>query len=245
LSVSSGHVSSGPADLVLRNETDGECLVVVERQIWRETAATAAMVTTIQEFRDLFPAEAVAAGQEIGMGRLAVLFTDLSGSTSLYERVGDAKAFDLVQSHFQFLVGVVARHRGGVVKTMGDAIMAAFNSGVDALSAAAVMQEDWNGFVGHHHLPPEVRLKVGVHQGPTVAFNNKGAQDYFGTTVNMAARIQGTAAGGDIVISRAVYEDPDARSLLESRFATTESFNARLKGISEDQTLHRLRVKES
>lgn len=242
ISASSARVASGAATIGLRNELKGECLLVIERETWRESAATAAIVTTIQEFRDLFPEEAVAPGQEIAMGRLAVLFTDLSGSTDLYERVGDVKAFDFVQSHFQFLLRLVAKHRGGVVKTMGDAIMAAFNSGLDAASAAVAMQEEWEAFISRYELPSAIRLKVGVHQGPTVAFNNKGAQDYFGGTVNMSARIQAQAKGGEIVISQALRDDPDVRMFVEARFPHIEPFLAHLKGIAADQSLHRLIV---
>lgn len=240
LSCSSSRMASGAATVHLRNDLSVECLLVFERETWRESAATAAIVTTIQEFRDLFPEEAVAPGQEIAVGRLAVLFTDLSGSTDLYERVGDIKAFDFVQSHFQYLLKLVARHRGGVVKTMGDAIMAAFNSGLDAASAAVAMQEDWEAFISHYNLPTAIRLKVGLHQGPTVVYNNKGAQDYFGGTVNMAARIQAQAHGGDIVISQTLRDDPDVRAFVEARFPHIEPFSAHLKGIAADQPLHRL-----
>jgi class 3 adenylate cyclase len=242
LSVSSARMAAGGAEVLLNNTLSDECLLVFERETWRETAATAAIVSTIQEFRDLFPEEAVAPGQEIAVGRLAVLFTDLQGSTDLYERVGDVKAFDFVQSHFQYLLGLVAKHRGGVVKTMGDAIMAVFNSGLDAASAAVAMQEDWEAFVPHYQLPTQIRLKVGLHEGPAVVFNNKGAQDYFGTTVNMTARLQAQARGGEIVISQTVHDDPDVGAFLRSRFSLMEPFTAHLKGIAEDQPLYRLKL---
>lgn len=242
LSVSSSRMAAGEAEVSITNTLADECLLVFERETWRETAATAAIVSTIQEFRDLFPQEAVAPGQEIAVGRLAVLFTDLQGSTDLYERVGDVKAFDFVQSHFQFLLRLVAKHRGGVVKTMGDAIMAVFNSGLDAASAAVAMQEDWQAFVTRYRLPTQVRLKVGLHEGPAVVFNNKGAQDYFGTTVNMTARLQAQAQGGEIVISQMLHDDPDVSRFLASHFPSMERFTAHLKGISEDQPLYRLQV---
>ena len=240
LAVSSARLAASGAAVTLVNALPDENLLVFEHETWRSSAATAAIVTTIQEFRDLFPLEAVAPGQEISVGRLTVLFTDLSGSTALYENVGDVKAFDFVQSHFQYLGRLVARHRGGLVKTMGDAIMASFNSPSDALSAALSMQEDWEAFMTKYRLPNEVRLKVGLHEGPAVAFNNQGAQDYFGTTVNMAARIQAQAGGGEVVISRALLDDTEIAPILSGLPRPVEPFEVRLKGIAETQTLYRL-----
>lgn len=246
-----------PAVLEVENALSIEALVLVERETWKENAATAALVTSIQDFRDLFPNEAVAPGEEIGIESLAVLFTDLKGSTELYQKLGDSRAFGFVQNHFRYLVAAVSMHRGGVVKTMGDAVMATFASGKDALQSAIQMQKDWNSFrserfntaqrermgVAHRSRNEfeEVTLKIGIHQGPAIAINNAGKLDYFGTMVNKAARIQAQSVGDDVVFSLAVAQDPEVRGYLASSGLKEEIVSVPLKGLEGDHILHRIR----
>ena len=248
-----------PGTLELENRLDVEALVVVERETWKQSAATAALVTSMQDFRDLFPGEAVAPGEELGIESLAVLFTDLKGSTELYQKLGDAKAFGFVQNHFRYLTEAVAMHRGGVVKTMGDAVMATFASGRDAVQAAVEMQRDWDTFrserfntagrraLGVEHRSrtdfDEVTLKIGIHMGPVIAINNSGRLDYFGTMVNKAARVQAQSQGDDVVFSLAVAEDPEVRRYLSSMGLKEEVVSVALKGLEGDHILHRIRPK--
>ncbi len=230
-----------PGTLEVTNALGTEALVVIERETWREAAATAALVTSLQDFRDLFPSEAVAPGEEIGIASLAVLFTDLKGSTDLYRELGDAKAFSFVQNHFRYLVEAVSNHKGGVVKTMGDAVMATFASGRDALEAAAAMQRGWEAFRRDHGDPAGVSLKIGLHQGPAIAINNAGRLDFFGTTINMAARVQAQSEGDDVVFTQAIEEDPQVRAYLASEGGKRETMTVALKGLGGGHTLIRSR----
>ena len=230
-----------PGVLEVTNALPDEALVVVERETWQKSAATAALVTSLQDFRDLFPAEAVAPGEEIGISSLAVLFTDLKGSTDLYRRLGDPKAFAFVQNHFRYLVEKVTHHKGGVVKTMGDAVMATFASGKDALQAAVEMQRGWEEFRRDHGDYPGVSLRVGLHQGSAIAINNAGKLDYFGTTVNMAARVQAKSDGDDVVFTQAIEEDPEVQSYLASEGGRRETLTVPLKGLGGEHTLIRSR----
>jgi class 3 adenylate cyclase len=246
-----------PGVLEVENTLGVEALVVIERETWKQSAATAALVTSMQDFRDLFPGEAVAPGEELGIESLAVLFTDLKGSTELYQKLGDAKAFGFVQNHFRYLVEAVSMHRGGVVKTMGDAVMAIFASGKDAVQAGVEMQRHWNSFrgdrfstiqrtrmgVGHRSKDDfaGVSLKVGIHQGSAIAINNAGKLDYFGTMVNKAARVQAQSLGDDVVFSLAVAEDPEVRAYLAQSGLKEEVVTVPLKGLEGDHVLHRVR----
>ena len=248
-----------PGVLEIENGLPFEALVVVERETWRESAATAAMVTSIQDFRDLFPGDAVAPGEELAIESLAILFTDLKGSTELYQKLGDSKAFGFVQNHFRYLVEAVSLHRGGVVKTMGDAVMATFASGRDAVEAAIEMQRNWDTFrserfntagrraLGVEHRSKndfdEIALKIGIHMGPAIAINNAGKLDYFGTMVNKAARVQAQSAGDDVVFSLAVAEDPEVRRFLAGTGLKEEVVSVPLKGLEGDHVLHRIRPK--
>jgi class 3 adenylate cyclase len=227
--------------LQVTNALPKEALVVVERDSWRDAAATAALVTSLQDFRDLFPSEAVSPGEELGVSSLAVLFTDLKGSTDLYQKLGDSKAFAFVQNHFRYLVEKVTAHRGAVVKTMGDAVMATFASGRDALEAAMEMQAGWEAFRQGHGNHEGVGLRIGLHQGPAIAINNAGKLDFFGTTVNMAARVQAKSDGADVLFTQAIEDDPQAKEYLHSIRGGRETMITSLKGLTGDHTLIRTR----
>jgi len=233
-------VRSGPIQLRIVNDSDQENLVVLERAGWRDLAATAALVMSLQEFRDLFPADAVAPGQELRLASLAVLFTDLSNSTSLYETIGDSKAFAFVQNHFRYLKDCITAHKGGIVKTIGDAVMASFPSAPDALEAAIEMQKGWAEFMRQYGAQADVQLKVGLHQGPCITINNKGQLDYFGGMINTAARVQAQSAGGDILLTSPVWDDPGVRTMQAAGNLKAEQLTASLKGIRGEKVLYRI-----
>jgi class 3 adenylate cyclase len=161
---------------------------------------------------------------------VALLFSDLQGSTALYERVGDAAAFNMVREHFALLASIVRDHDGAVVKTIGDAVMASFGDPAHAVKAALAMQAR---IVDH-----ELVLKLGVHVGPSVVVTMNDRLDYFGSTVNMAARLQGQSTGGDIVLSRAVADDPAVQPLVATLSSREES--VALKGFNESIRFVRL-----
>jgi class 3 adenylate cyclase len=186
-------------------------------------------VVSLQAFRDLFAEATLRPGDEAAVGQVALLFTDLRGSTALYERVGDAKAFNLVREHFAFLASIVRDHDGAVVKTIGDAVMASFGDPADAVKAALAMQARIADFNRERGVGALV-LKIGIHVGASVMVSLNERLDYFGSTVNMAARLQGQSEGGDIVLGRAVA-DPAVKPLLADVPARLES--VLLKGFAE------------
>ena len=205
------------------NDAGFELAVLVEDRTWTREALTAPEVISLQAFRDLFAAATLRPGDEAGVSQVALLFSDLQGSTALYERVGDAQAYNMVRDHFALLAGIVRDHDGAVVKTIGDAVMASFGDPANAVRAALAMQ----AAIADHDLV----LKLGVHMGPSVVVTLNDRLDYFGSTVNMAARLQGQSAGGDIVLSRAVADDPAVQPVLADLPRHEES--VALKGFSE------------
>jgi class 3 adenylate cyclase len=204
------------------NEAGFELAALIEDRTWTREALTAPEVTSLQAFRDLFAEATLRPGDEAGVSHVALLFSDLRGSTALYERVGDAVAYNIVRKHFALLASIVRDHDGAVVKTIGDAVMAAFGDPADAVKAALAMQRR----ISDH----ELVLKLGIHAGPSVMVNLNDRLDYFGSTVNMAARLQGQSEGGDIVLSQAVAHDPAVRPLLADHAMREES--VALKGFS-------------
>jgi class 3 adenylate cyclase len=223
----------GPAvELALANDSTGERLVVVERTAWADDAATAADVTSLQAFRDLFGTEALRPGEELRVGSLTIVFTDLRDSTRLYRQIGDAPAFGSVVEHFEVLRNAVAREGGAVVKTIGDAVMATFRRPVAALQAMLDAQLVLA-------VPPAgarpLALKVGIHSGPCIAVTLNDRLDYFGSTVNAAARLVGLSQGNDLVISEVVRADPEVAALLGRDGLDIERLDAELKGFDDER----------
>ena len=193
--------SSGEAGTIeFVNEAGFELAALIEDRTWTRDALTVPEVISLQAFRDLFAAATLRPGDEAGVSQVALLFSDLRGSTALYERLGDAAAYNVVREHFALLAAIVRDHDGAVVKTIGDAVMASFGDPAHAVRAALTMQS--------RIADQDLSLKLGVHMGPSVVVTLNDRLDYFGSTVNMAARLQGQSEGGDVVLSRAGADDP-------------------------------------
>jgi class 3 adenylate cyclase len=192
----------------------------------RRAFLTAKRLLTNQTFRDIYRTDTLAVDQRLKITSLTFLFTDLKGSTELYERVGDLAAFDLVRAHFRVLNKIVAEQKGAVVKTIGDAVMATFPTPDRAMAAAFKMREavkDLNG---------DLLLKIGIHTGPCLAVSLNDRQDYFGQTVNIAARVQGLATSRSIFATREVVADSEScRLLKDNRIAATPQTRS-LRGIA-------------
>jgi len=93
--------------VIFANEAGFELAALIEDRTWTREALTAPEVISLQAFRDLFAAATLRPGDEAGVSQVALLFTDLQGSTALYERVGDAAAYNIVREHFALLAGIV------------------------------------------------------------------------------------------------------------------------------------------
>lgn len=222
------------ADISFENATDDEQLFILERTAWSDEAATAAEVTALQVFRDLFASEALRPGEQISVGTLTVLFTDLKDSTRMYREIGDATAFGRVMNHFDVLKEAIAGEDGALVKTIGDAVMAVFRCPVGAVRAMLRAQEKLSA--ADAGVEP-LRLKAGLHTGPCIAVTLNERLDYFGSTVNMAARLEAQSTGDDVVISSEVYYDPEVRELLGDPDGglTANRFEMPLKGFDQEQ----------
>jgi class 3 adenylate cyclase len=224
---------------VRNNDTKTIC-VALEKKNWDDLAVTAARVTMLQEFRDLFSAEVLRPGRQVAVENVTIFFSDLSNSTSLYESIGDAPAFDKVGSHFDFLTGFIAKHHGAVVKTMGDAVMAVFHTPEDAVRATLEIQREFLAFRNTLVSGDHLGLKIGLHHGPALVVNSNDRLDYFGRTVNIAARVASSARAGDFVLTGEVWENSSVQRQLIESGATLSRFEAKLRGV--EQTFALVRV---
>lgn len=220
--------------LTFENSTDSDQLFILERLAWSDQAATAAEVTALQIFRDLFSNEALRPGEQISVGSLTMLFTDLRGSTQLYREIGDAPAFGRVMSHFDVLRDAIKEEDGGVVKTIGDAVMAVFRNPAAALRAILKAQRI---LAAPSDGSRPLMLKVGIHSGPCIAVTLNERLDYFGGTVNMAARLEGLSTGGDVIVSQSVFADLEVAEMLAlpENNLEAEQFEMMLKGFDEER----------
>jgi class 3 adenylate cyclase len=235
--VGAGAQQAGPGTIMLANREAGPRTLIVESLEWVKDALTAHRVTTMQAFRDLFANEILRPGDELEVSHITLIFTDLKDSTAFYERVGDATAYHLVHEHFAMLAETFRAHNGSIVKTIGDAVLAAFEEPADAVRAALAVQEKFREFNATPH-DGEMILKLGVHAGRCIAVTLNDQLDYFGSTVNLAARLQSEAGGGEIIVSQALANDPVVAPLLRDYAMTTES--RAIKGFAEPVTFHRL-----
>lgn len=191
---------------------------------------------TTQTFRDLFRSEVINSDETLSIKDITFLFTDLKGSTAMYERIGDAKAYFLVHQHFDALRRVIRERNGAIVKTIGDAVMAAFDSPVDATSAAVEMIDALKEF--NRTISQQLILKVGIHRGHSMAVTVNERIDYFGQTVNIAARVQALADANEVYISADVYNSPGVSDALKAHRAVPDE--ALVKGVSEKLQVYRI-----
>jgi class 3 adenylate cyclase len=198
---------------------------------------TGKRLLTTQAFRDLFRSEVIRASEGIGVKDIALLFTDLKGSTALYDRLGDLNAFSLVQQHFEHLLAVTQRFNGAIIKTIGDAVMAAFLNPLDAVGAALAMRDAISSF-NRAQPDRELILKIGVHKGAAIAVTLNDRLDYFGQTVNIAARVQHLANADEIYLSDSVHNAEGVRQLLAP--FEPETSIAQLKGVRQDMHVWRV-----
>lgn len=183
---------------------------------------------TTQTFRNLFRSETVSDDEGIGVKDITFLFTDLKGSTALYDLIGDPKAYYLVRQHFDTLGNVINRYEGATVKTIGDAVMATFMTPLDAVRASLEMLQDIQAF--NNNISDKLVLKIGIHAGSSIVVSLNDRIDYFGQTVNIAARVQALADADEIYMSEDVYNFPGVRAALAHREVVSEE--ASVKGVS-------------
>jgi class 3 adenylate cyclase len=237
----------GPLRLSLDNRTD----VRVLPSVWiagdllhdllgkRKPFLTANRLLSNQTFRDIYRTDTLDVDQGLKITSLTFLFTDLKGSTGLYERVGDLVAYDLVRAHFRLLHEIVASEAGAVVKTIGDAVMATFPTPDRALAAALRMRNAMPG-IKDSSGTEELLLKIGIHEGPCLAVTLNDRLDYFGQTVNIAARVQGLAISSSIFATGSVVQHPVSSKLLVTEGLTPEAQRAALRGIADEVTVYEI-----
>jgi len=205
----------------------------------RKPFLTAKRMLTNQTFRDVYKADNLNIDQRLKITSLTFLFTDLKGSTALYERVGDLAAFDLVRAHFHALLDIISSEKGAVVKTIGDAVMATFirpeHAVVAGLRIRAAMDR-----LNVERGKDDLIVKIGIHEGPCLAVMLNERQDYFGQTVNIAARVQSLSTAQEMHVTGPVIDAPGVAMILQREAITPIQKQAALRGIADKIVVYEL-----
>ena len=172
-----------------------------------------------------------AAVQESGAFR-TVLFTDVEGSTALTQRLGDAKAREVLREHERIVREALKAHGGSEVKTMGDGFMASFGSATKALECAIAIQR---AFAQHNESAEPILVRVGLNAGEPIAEDD----DLFGTAVIEASRITAAAKGGEILVANVVRELAKGKDFLFADRGETS-----LRGFEDPVRLFEVRWQE-
>jgi class 3 adenylate cyclase len=221
-----------PTPLWISNLTPNDGL----RPIQLRPFVSGKKLLTTQTFRNLFRTEVIQSDEGIGVQDITFLFTDLKGSTAMYDQVGDAKAYFLVRQHFDTLNRVIAQNCGAVVKTIGDAVMATFMNPADAVKAAVEMLRDIDEF--NKGITEDLILKIGIHRGHSIVVTLNDRLDYFGQTVNIASRVQGLADAGEIYITDEAFNYPGVEAVVAPFDCVP--MQADVKGVRNQLRVHKI-----
>ncbi len=223
------------ATLALANDDAAPHTFTIEESTWSDHALRAGHLLSFQDFRDLFSEEYIGADVRLGVGEQTLLFTDVVGSTAFYASRGDPAAFIEIKRHFDEVFAIVAKNRGAVVKTIGDAVMATFVDPVDAVRASHQI----HGTFHPQRTDTPIRVRISLNTGPCIAVRLNANADFFGGTVNVAAKLQALAEGYQIAMSEATYASPGVSELLRDLGAELETLEYTSKALSAPVAVRR------
>jgi class 3 adenylate cyclase len=239
MEIPAGGLSAEIASLIETMKDASATMQTLPDHTYSSPRLTARRLFACQTFHDLFRAEIFRESEGFGIKDVILLFTDLKSSTQLYQQIGDLNAFALVREHYGVLNTAILNQHGAIVKTIGDAIMATFNQPVEAVCAGLDMLRGLQRMnqASHHG---DLILKIGIHRGAAISVTLNERIDYFGQTVNIAARVQSSAGGNEIYLTESIYRSPGVLELLQKYGCSIESAVLQLKGIEEQVKIYKV-----
>jgi class 3 adenylate cyclase len=195
------------------------------------------------DYKRLFGEQVLSSRERMKVRSVTILFTDITGSTWMYETLGDAKAYNIVRDHFEILFKAIEQHGGTVVKTIGDAVMGSFLTNAQAMKAAADALLEFSNYNSNRPESEQIQVKLGIHRGSAVLVNLNNRLDYFGSVVNKAARIQNVSRSYEISFSEEVYSDKSFLAELRANGVSgIQKHYEDLKGIQGRQVVYTARI---
>lgn len=204
-------------------------MFIIENSQWTDYALRPGQLLSLPDYRDLFSEDYIAADVHLAVGEQTLLFTDVVGSTAFYAERGDPAAFVEIKKHFDEVFAIVAAHRGVAIKTIGDAVMAAFVNPADAVRASHAIHRAFSP--GRKDTP--IRLRISLNTGPCIAVRFNANIDYFGGTVNVAAKLQSLAEAWQVAMSEATYQAPGVIEYLREHNAQTVALSYSSRALPE------------
>ncbi|MEM7180418.1 MAG: adenylate/guanylate cyclase domain-containing protein [Spirochaetota bacterium] len=223
--------------LVLKNTDTQDRTFIIEKDEEDQYSLRPKDLFLVQDFHDLFSEEAIATGMSLDVGIQTILFTDIVGSTRLYAEEGDGGAFQKVKEHFVTIYEYIQSNNGAVVKTIGDAAMAVFPTPLEALQAAIKLQENFSSAN-----PTGLRIRISLHTGPCLTVKLNSNIDYFGNTVNYAAKLQTTCDAGEISFSEESKQNPLMKDFLQASEYSYKEIAFQLSGANEENPVFRMHI---
>lgn len=217
------------AALEIKNAEAQTQMFIVESSQWTDYALRPGQLLSLPDFRDLFSEDYVAADVHLAVGEQTLLFTDVVGSTAFYAERGDPAAFVEIKRHFDEVFSIVAAHRGVAIKTIGDAVMAAFVNPADAVRASHEIHKRFSP--ARKDTP--IKLRISLNTGPCIAVRFNAAIDYFGGAVNVAAKLQSLAEAWQVAMSEATYQAAGVIEYLREQGAATVALSYSSKALPE------------
>jgi class 3 adenylate cyclase len=208
--------------------------VALEGDIDHPFLGDVSYVETVTQFLDEGRGEGRMTKGSAASRLVTILFTDVEGSTALTQRLGDAKAQEVVRTHNRIVRDALKAHSGSEIKHTGDGIMASFASASRALECAIAVQR---AFAGHNEEHPDmpIRVRIGLNAGEPVAEE----EDLFGTAVQLAARICAHAEPGEILAPIVVRELAAGKG-----FLLADRGDVALRGFEDPVRLYEVRWQE-
>lgn len=230
--------SSTTSQLVLENPFSETTQVIMESKKEDQDILRPGEIFNYSEFRDIFSEESIRSGLKLDIGTQTILFTDIVGSTKFYISEGDNGAFSRIKIHFEDAFKIISGFRGTVVKTIGDSVMAAFSHPIDALEASISLQKNFE----EKKDTTGIRIRISFHQGSCLAVNLDTNIDYFGSTVNYAAKLQAMADAAEITFSEEVFRDLEVREYLKEHGLKLRKRMFALSGSKEEKAVYTLGI---
>ena len=194
--------------LELKNSDSKALTFVVDRSDADNEVLRPGDLFALPDYRLLYPDERLPGDLKIDIGVQTILFTDIVGSSKMYNELGDTGAFKRVRDHFASIGEVIESGKGAIIKTVGDAVFAVFGNQVDAYRAALELRKRFAS------TDAAVQIRISLHTGPCLAVNLDTGIDYFGNTVNLSAKLQAFAGAGQIAFTGSALESSLVREEL-------------------------------
>lgn len=195
------------------------------------------------DYKRLFGEQVISERERVKVRAITIMFTDITGSTRMYETLGDAKAYNIVRDHFEIFFKSIEKFDGKVIKTIGDAVMASFISNEQAIMAATDAVASFKEYNFTRQQSECIKVRIGIHRGTALLVNLNNSLDYFGSTINKAARIQNLSKSDEVSFSDEVYNDKAFLTALKT--AGVSEIQRRvedLKGIQGGQVTYTARI---